>query len=82
MELWVEILSTILKNQKVEITFPSLQLNAKEIVELECYKALKQIKEVLDDDTLNDVECFERIEKIVCLFETLGSDGGSRHDFG
>ena len=37
MELWVEILSTILKNQKVEITFPSLQLNAKEIVELECY---------------------------------------------
>ena len=36
----------------------------------------------LEDDSLEDSECFYRIEEIVCVFEGLGSDCGSRHDFG
>ena len=40
------------------------------------FQALKRIKEVLDDE-----KCFWRIEAIVNIFEELGSDGGSRHDF-
>ena len=51
------------------------------IVELQCYQALRKIREILDDDTLEDKECFDRIEEIVCLYEAMGSDGGSRHDF-
>lgn len=57
-------------------------MNAKEIVEMECYKALQKIKAIIEDDSLEDTECFMKIEKIVCLFEQIGSNGGSRHDFG
>ena len=43
-----------------------------------CYQALCKIKAALDDDTLSDFAC---IEQIVSVFEEMGSDGGSRHDF-
>lgn len=46
-----------------------------------CYQALCKIRAVLDDDTLDDPACFQQIEKIVTIFEDLGSDGGSRHNF-
>lgn len=62
--------------------FPNLRIDVKEIVELTCYKALTEIKRILEDSTLDDKECFEKIEEIVCIFESLGSNGGSRHDFG
>jgi len=42
----------------------------------------ERIKAVLEDDSLDDKDCFERIERIVCLFEEIGSDCGARHDFG
>ncbi|MEE1055782.1 MAG: hypothetical protein UH239_00850 [Acutalibacteraceae bacterium] len=49
---------------------------------MESYKALQKIKTIIEDDSLEDKECFMKIEEIVCLFEALGSDGGNRHDFG
>lgn len=52
------------------------------LIEAECYQALKKIKAIIEDDSLDDPECFEKIERIVCTLECLGSDGGSRHDFG
>lgn len=82
MELWSEILCTILEHQTAEVTFPNLKLNPKEIVEMECYKALYRIKEILEDETLNDADCFRKIEEIVRLFEAMGSSCGYRHDFG
>ena len=82
MELGMGILAHFLAQQKAEITFPDLQLNAKEIVELQCYQTLRKIQEIVRDDTLEDKECFYRIERIVCAFEEIGSDGGVRHDFG
>ena len=51
-------------------------------LEGKCYRALKEIQAVLNDDTLDDPECFMRIEQIVEIFERLGSNGGTRHDFG
>ena len=42
---------------------------------------LKQIKAIIEDDSLEDPECFQKIEEIVNTFEMFGSDGGSRHDF-
>ena len=47
-----------------------------------CVQALREIREVLDDDGLDDPECFQRIERIVEIYEALGAGGGSRHDFG
>lgn len=81
MNLYQEILREILENEKIEVTFPNLNITAKEIVEMKCYQALEEIKGILENDKLEVKECFEKIEEIVCVFERLGSNGGSRHDF-
>ena len=82
MELYKEILAQILSRQNTEIIFPDLHLDATQIVELECYKVLRKIKAVIEDDSLEDESCFKKIEEIVCIFEEMGSSGGGRHDFG
>ena len=76
MELFTELLINALENGKIEVTFPDLKLDPAEIVELQSYAAL------LEDHTLDDPECFKKIEKIVQTLELLGSGGGTRHDFG
>ena len=81
MELNVEILAHYLAQEKAHILFPDLKLNSKEILEMQCYQALCQIQQIVRDDTLEDPECFESIERIICVFEQMGSNGGSRHDF-
>ena len=83
MELFQEILCHALANEKAQVSFSGLaDTEIIKIAELECYKALRKIKAILEDDSLEDSECFYRIEEIVCVFEDLGSDCGSRHDFG
>ena len=82
LELYEEILAKALANQEMQITFPNLQINPTEIVASESYRALQQIKVILTDDSLSDSECFLKIEEIICLFESLGSGVGNRHDFG
>lgn len=82
MKLYTEILAHYLSQENAQILFPDLQLNAKEIVEMQCFQALHKIKDILHDDTLEDDECFLKIEEIIYTFEELGSNGGNRHDFG
>ena len=82
MKLEVELLAHYLAQEDAQILFPQLQLDAKEIVQLQCYQTLCRIQEIVRDDTLEDTECFERIERIVSEFERIGSNGGGRHDFG
>lgn len=79
MELMQEILIGYLKSN-LEIKF-SKKVNFERIVEKECYKALKKIRNIIQNDHLDDVTCFEKIEEIVCLFENMGIDCGNRHDF-
>lgn len=82
MELFQEMLIRILQNTAIQISFPSLNDNIGELVEGRCYQALQKIQAVLKDDRLDDTECFQKIEEIVCVFEDLGSGCGTRHDFG
>ena len=83
MELYQEILVHLLTTQQIEVNIPALQPGALEhIVESICYQTLLRIQEIVQDDCFDDAECFQRIEEIVCTFEAIGSDGGSRHDFG
>ena len=82
MDLYKEILVKVLDEKKVEVFFPELKINPAQIVEGRCYQALNQIREVLHDESLDDRECFLRIEEIVTLFEKIGSSCGGRHDFG
>lgn len=51
-------------------------------VEGKCCQTLNEIRAVLNDDSLDDRECFMKIERIVEIYEQIGSDGGIRHDFG
>lgn len=82
MDLAIQLLSHLLERRQISVTFPGLNLTAQEMLEASSYQALCQIKEILCDDSLSDPECFEKIERIVCLFEHMGSSCGSRHDFG
>ena len=82
MEFYKEILIKVLEKEEVHIIFPNITVNANEIIKLECYNALQKIKTIIEDDSLEDAKCFMKIEEIVCLFESLGSNGGNRHDFG
>ena len=45
-------------------------------------RALRSIQAILPDDTLDDPECFHRIEAIVSLLEDMGLSCGGRHDLG
>ncbi len=83
MELFQEILCHVLANKKAQVALPGLtNTDAAKILELECYKALRKIKAILEDDSLEDSECFDRTPKIICVFEELASGCGNRHDFG
>ena len=80
MELYKELLLQILREENVQISFNNLNLDR--LLESACYRTLCRIKEIIEDDTLEDPECFMKIEEIVCALEETGSGGGIRHDFG
>lgn len=81
MELAAELLGKLLENRQINVTFPGLKLTAPDILEAASYQALCQIQDILRDDTLDDPACFQKIEEIVQVFEQIGADCGSRHDF-
>jgi hypothetical protein len=82
MDLYKEILIELLSKEQINITFPDLKQDLSKIVEMKCFKALQKIKTIIEDDSLEDSECFMKIEQVICVLEEIGSDGGSRHDFG
>lgn len=81
MDLYKEILVGILQNSEIKVTFPEIDINSLDIIEMKSYSTLVKIKEIINDDSLDDHGCFMKIEEIICLFEELGSGAGTRHDF-
>ncbi|MBQ8605205.1 MAG: hypothetical protein IJ408_00570 [Clostridia bacterium] len=81
MELYKEILIHALEKQSVQVFFPEFNIKPEQIIESVCYQTLCQIRNTVRNPDLDDKECFERIEEIICTFENIGSDGGFRHDF-
>lgn len=82
MEFYPEILAAILSHEEANIVFPQLKLNAEQLIEKACYKALSQIKSLLEDEQLDDPSCVIKIEEILRIFEKLEIRCGNRHDFG
>jgi len=82
MNLYQDLLAEMIKKGELDFACLKSRETLDVLIEMKCYRVLHQIRKVLDDDTLDDPACFEKIERIVCLFEQIGSDGGSRHDFG
>jgi len=80
LELYKELLAKVLEQERVEVYFPGLTVDATEIVSQMSYRALVEISHIIRDDTLSDRECYQKIEEIVQVFEAFGSHGGGRHD--
>lgn len=81
MDLFKEILIKALEYEKIEVTFPDMKVTPEELAEMKCYAALRKIKQIIDDESLDDADCCQKIEAIIQTLEFIGS-GGSRHDFG
>ena len=76
-ELYKDILEEL-----AAIIIEKLRVDPADLIELASYRALQNIQAIVRDDSLDDAQCFYKIEKIICTLEDLGSNGGSRHDFG
>ena len=72
-EEWKDILSAA-----VRIVVEEVNIDYVELIELKSMMTLEKIKTVIENDSLSDFECIERIVKI---FEQIGSNAGNRHDF-
>ena len=80
MKLWRELLISGLQNESCTFDYIDDKL-LKEIIEKQCYKALLQIKNIVDDENLSDKDCFNKIEEIICALEK-NNIFCNRHDFG
>ena len=81
-ELFRHLFIRALITGEIQVRFDGVGATVTEIIEGKCYQALQAIRKILDDRSLSDEHCFERIEQIIETLEELGTDGGSRHDFG
>lgn len=77
----MELYERILCDSIAKDVIPSLRINGAQLVEMKCFQAIQRIHKIVSDETLDDPECFQKIEAIVCALEELGIDGGGRHDF-
>ena len=68
----LEILNYLAAENCIKTIFSETESKAMQILE--------EIRCVLDDEALNDRECFQRIESIVSVFEANGLDT-TRHDW-
>ena len=81
MDFSLNLLAKLLMDSGVRVEISCGEEVLERLLLHRCVQALRDIREVLDDDTLNDPECFRRIEKIVEIYEALDVGTGSRHDF-
>lgn len=79
----MDILMRVLA-EKLEKGEFKLEIDSEVIAEIEkeCMEVLGRIQTILADESIEDPECFERIEQIVCAMESIGLNCGSRHDYG
>lgn len=82
MDEFYQVFLSALRNGEIEVVFPKLTTTPEDLVEMQCFNAIRKIQQIIADDTLEDPECFYRIEEIVSTLEKLGLYCGGRHDFG
>ncbi len=72
----------LLSNQICDIIrsrLDDIDIDVNQIAQTTAISALYEIQKVLQNDTLSD---FDKIEKIVLIFENYNIDCGACHDFG
>ena len=81
MELLKDIIYDKIEKDEINVIILGKNTDIYKLLESTCYKALNDIKTILENDSLSDEECFLKIEEIIKVFERLGSNCGNRHDF-
>ena len=81
MDLLKDIIYNKIEEDEITVTVSGKNTDIDKLVESTCYKALNEIKSIIENDSLSDEECFLKIEEIIRVFERLGSNCGNRHDF-
>ena len=79
--LYEDILWQLWKDMSEEKKHDMTKKDVSQLFHLHCYSVLQSIRDILENDSLSDAECFERIEEIVTVFDAWGGCG-YRHDFG
>ena len=82
-ELDIALLRQMERELLLETVYDERRLSDAEIKTLlneRSVRALAEIRRILDEDT-PDETCFEKIERVVKVYEAIGADGGARHDF-
>ena len=79
MDLYQQILMHILEEKKDALSTPEIKAAMDRAVELKSYHTLVKIKQIIEDESLEDPECFQRIEAILTALENAGIFT-SRHD--
>ena len=69
MELWRYLLISGLYDEDINLNCVNDKI-LKEIAESISYRILFQIKQIIDDKSLLDQDCFLKIEKIIRVLET------------
>ena len=79
MDILMRVLADKLEKGEIKLEIDSEVIAE---IEKECMEVLRRIRAILADESIEDPECFERIEQIVCAMESIGLSCGSRHDYG
>ena len=82
-ELDIALLRQMERELLLETVYDERRLSDAEIKTLlneRSVRALAEIHRVLHENTPDEV-CFEKIERVVKVYEAIGADGGARHDF-
>ena len=82
-ELDIALLRQMERELLLETVYDERRLSDAEIQTLlkeRSVRALAEIRSIMDEDT-PDETCFEKIERVVKVYEAIGADGGARHDF-
>lgn len=77
--LWADILIQALSNATIKVYIDHIESGYPNVIETRSYTTLKKIKAAMEDGSLSDFDCIERIME---LFDAIGSPVANRHDFG
>ena len=74
MNLYTDLLAKILSNSEVQVTFPNLNIDPIHLIDMTSYRMLEGIKDIIEDDSKGNYECFMKIRRIVKLYRKYGCE--------
>lgn len=76
-----ELLKTAVRDGDIAVNISFDADDLVKIIEGKCYKMLSEIRDIIRDDSMDDPECFMKIDSIVSLFIREGISTNGRNDF-